>query len=224
MMGYYREFLSADRLRRAYEIAPPRVKRYLEEEVRHVLSRLRPTDRVLELGCGYGRVLAGIAAKARCAVGIDTSIGSLILARRELGGTLRFRLLVMDAAHLGFGSGVFDHVVCVQNGISAFHLDQRQLIGEAIRVTRPGGTVLFSSYADAFWEDRLAWFRLQAEEGLIGEIDEERTGNGEIVCWDGFTATTIGPDRFGELTAAVGAVARIEEVDGSSIFCEIPVE
>ncbi len=222
-MGYYREFLSADRLRRAYEIAPPRVKRYLEEEVRHVLSRLRSADQVLELGCGYGRVLARIAEKARCAVGIDTSIGSLILARRGLGRTKRYRLLVMDAAHLGFGSGVFDCVVCVQNGISAFHLDQPRLIGEAIRVTRPGGTVLFSSYADAFWKDRLSWFYLQAEERLIGEIDEERTGGGEIVCRDGFTATTVGPDRFRELAAAAGAAARIVEVDGSSIFCEILV-
>jgi SAM-dependent methyltransferase len=223
MMDYYRDYLSADRLRRAYDIAPPRVKRYLGEEVRHALSRLRSADRVLELGCGYGRVLAAIAATARCAVGIDTSIGSLVLARRELGRRPCIRLLAMDAAHLGFREGSFDRVVCVQNGISAFHRDQRRLVGEAIRVTRPGGAVLFSSYADAFWEDRLAWFRIQAGEGLIGEIDERLTGNGEIVCRDGFTATTVGPDRFGELAASVGATASIEEVDGSSIFCEIQV-
>lgn len=223
MMDYYRETLSADRLRRAYEIAPPRVKRYLEEEALHVLSHLRSNDRVLELGCGYGRVLARIAATAGCAVGIDTSMGSLLLARRNLGRTPRYRLLAMAAESLGFGSGVFDCVVCVQNGISAFHIDQLQLIGEAIRVTRSGGTVLLSSYAQSFWDDRLSWFRLQAGEGLIGEIDEERTGNGEIVCRDGFTATTVGPDRFRDLAEAIGVEARIVEVDGSSIFCEIPV-
>ncbi|HUV35776.1 MAG TPA: class I SAM-dependent methyltransferase [Patescibacteria group bacterium] len=222
-MDYYRETLSAGRLRRAYGIAPPRVRRYLEEEVRHVLGHLSPASRVLELGCGYGRVLARIAAWSRFAVGIDTSMGSLVLARRELGQSANYRLLAMDAAQLGFADGVFDCVVCVQNGISAFRVDERRLIGEAVRVTRPGGTILLSSYAEAFWDHRLAWFRIQADEGLIGEIDEERTGRGQIVCRDGFTATTFGPERFRELTASIGVDARMIEVDGSSIFCEIAV-
>ena len=52
----------------------------------------------------------------------------------------------MDAAALGFRDRVFDVVVCIQNGISAFKVDRRALIAEAIRVTRPGGSVLFSSY------------------------------------------------------------------------------
>ena len=222
-MQYYRETLSAERLRRVYEIATPRVRRYLEEEVRHVLSRLSPADRVLELGCGYGRVLGDIAERARIAVGVDTSMGSLLLARRELEQRPNHRLAAMDAACLGFRDGAFDCVVCIQNGISAFHVDQRLLLAEAVRVAKPGGIVLFSSYAGAFWDERLAWFRLQAKEGLIGEIDEERTGEGVIVCRDGFTATTVDPDRFKELASAIGVEARIVEIDGSSVFLEIPV-
>ena len=33
MGGYYENYLSADRLRLCYEIAPPRVQRYLEAEI-----------------------------------------------------------------------------------------------------------------------------------------------------------------------------------------------
>ena len=114
-----------------------------------------------------------------------------------------------------------DAVVCIQNGISAFHVNPLQLISEGVRVTRPGGVAIFSSYAASFWEERLNWFRLQAAEGLLGAIDEDRTKDGVIVCHDGFTATTVGSSQFRQLTASLNALVMITEVDNSSLFCEI---
>ena len=55
---YYAEKLSGQRLDRVYAIAGARVRRYLEAEIAHVRTLVRPGDRVLELGCGTGRVLA----------------------------------------------------------------------------------------------------------------------------------------------------------------------
>ena len=214
--GYYSDNLSAERLRRCYELAPPRVERYLEAEIAHVLGRLRPGELVLELGCGYGRVLGRLASRAGRAVGIDTSLESLRLARGENIG-----LACMDAAALGFLPGTFDVVVCVQNGISAFARDRRGLVEEALRVTRPGGKALFSSYDPELWPHRLEWFRLQAAAGLLGEIDEERTGDGVIVCRDGFRAETVGEIQFRELAKGLGAEVRLTVVDSSSLFCEL---
>ena len=54
----------------------------------------------------------------------------------------------------------------------------------------PGGRALFSSYSPKFWEHRLSWFREQADKGLLGAIDEEKTRDGLIVCRDGFVART----------------------------------
>ena len=65
----------------------------------------------------------------------------------------------MDAINLGFQDSIFDMVVCIQNGISAFHVDLRALIQETIRITKPGGKILFSTYSDKFWEQRLKWFQ-----------------------------------------------------------------
>ena len=81
--------------------------------------------------------------------------------------------------------------------------------------------VLFSSYSHRFWVERLKWFEIQAKEGLIGEIDYHATGNGVIVCKDGFRATTVDAGRFRSLAAALGLVPNIIEVDGSSLFCEL---
>jgi len=221
LKGYYSEKLSAERLRQVYELAPSRVKQYLEAEIRFVVDRMNPADLVLELGCGYGRVLARLAEKTERVAGVDTSLDSLVMARASGGIRGTVALLVMNAATLGFRDNCFDLVACVQNGISAFKVDQEQLMREALRVTRSGGRVLFSSYAEAFWADRLDWFRLQADHGLLGDIDEEATGNGVIVCKDGFRATTIGPEDFKALASKIAVTPVITEVDASSIFCEI---
>lgn len=222
MGDYYAQKLSAQRLRRCYELAPPRVKRYLEAEIEFVLARIEAGARILELGCGYGRVVQRLVVRTKNVVGIDTSAASLALAGETVGGSV-WGFLLMNALAPGFADRQFDLVICIQNGMAAFGVDRRQLIQEAVRITRKDGLVLFSSYAEQFWADRLAWFRIQARHGLIGEIDEEATGNGVIVCRDGFRAGTVNPAELAGLVADLNLCAQISEVDGSSIFLEIQV-
>ncbi len=221
MFDYYDEKLSASKLKHVYEVATPRVRQYLNAEIEYVLRQIGPHDAVLELGCGYGRVLPPLAERAKFVVGIDNSAQSLQLARRELAGWGNIGFARMDAASPGIGDQSFDAVLCIQNGISAFHVDRRRLVAEAIRITKRGGVVLFSSYADSFWEARLEWFEIQANAGLLGEIDHERTHDGVIVCKDGFTADTVRPQEFVELCAGFGVEIAIAEVDESSLFATI---
>ena len=221
MGSYYSQKLSGERLKLCYEIAPPRVKQYLEAEIEFLLDKVRPPDLILELGCGYGRVLSRLLSKVNTVVGIDTSFTSISLARNDLCNNPQCDLFVMDAIELGFRDRQFDMVVCIQNGISAFGVDQRKLIAEAMRVTHSGGAVLFSSYSERFWEDRIDWFRIQSKKKLIGEIDDEATGNGVIVCKDGFKASEVSPDDFIDLTSDLGIDPIITEVDNSSFFYEL---
>lgn len=216
--SYYRSKLSGSRLAEVYALAGPRVRQYLQAEIDHVAGFVNPGDRVLELGCGYGRVLEPLARIAGCGWGVDNAMQSLQRLRRQ--GGQRF-LAVMDAGHLGFQAQRFDLVVGIQNFISACKVAPRQLLRNCLRVTRPGGRILLSSYADRFWPHRLAWFKDQAEAGLLGPIDEEATGNGVIVCRDGFRATTFSPQAFQDLALSCRVRARVYVVDDSSLFCEI---
>jgi 2-polyprenyl-6-hydroxyphenyl methylase/3-demethylubiquinone-9 3-methyltransferase len=219
--GYYTDKLSAFKLKRCYELAPPRIKQYLDAEIRYVLEKINPDDSVIELGCGYGRVLSALVQKTDHVIGIDTSLDSLLLAKGLIGPSQKCGLLRMDAAHLAFSDQMFDVVICIQNGLSAFHVDPKDIIKESIRVIKPKGIVLFSSYSEKIWNDRLHWFQLQSEAGFIGELDYTKTRNGVIVCKDGFTATTISKEQFRLLTKNFHVTTRIVEVDESSLFCEI---
>lgn len=223
MGSYYAQKLAATRLQQVYDIAPDPVRRYLSAEIAYVQERMPPGCRVLELGCGYGRILKELAPRAGVLAGIDTSLASLRMAKDYLAACADVMLVQMDAIDLAFPPETFDLVCCVQNGISAFHVDQRQLMAAAVSVARPGGRVLFSSYAEAFWEDRLDWFRLQAQHGLLGAIDEAATGRGVIVCKDGFKATTVTPDQFRTLSQGLGDVVTVDTVAASSVFCDIRV-
>ncbi|MBA7595940.1 hypothetical protein ES703_02907 [subsurface metagenome] len=221
MSSYYKDKLSADWLKRCYEIATPRVRQYLEAEIGHVLEKINVGDTVLELGCGYGRVLSRLMHKAGLVIGIDTALNSLFLGWEMLGSISNCLLFNMDSVQLGFHDRIFDLVLCIQNGISAFHVDHRDLMRESIRVTKHGGTVLFSTYSNKFWKHRLEWFQLQSNAGLLGEYDKEKTHDGVIVCKDGFTAITVQPEQFLSLTEEFDVDAKIIEVDESSLFCEI---
>jgi SAM-dependent methyltransferase len=218
MHRYYEERLAADRLKRCYDLAPPRVEQYLHAEVDFVVEQLRPTDVVLDLGCGYGRTIHEFARAAAFVVGVDTSLDSLWMAREGLPPVRNCTVVGMDATRLGFAARSFERVVCIQNGISAFHVDQRELVREALRVLRLGGAAMFSTYSDRFWEHRLDWFERQAAAGLIGEIDRDRTHDGVIVCKDGFTSRTVRPDELHDVVADLDVKVDVEEVDGSSVF------
>ena len=151
---YYAKNLSADRLRLIYEIAGPRVRGYLQAEIDHLAGLIQPGDRILELGCGYGRVLAPLAAIAGQGWGVDISLNNIEMARAEHPG---LNLAVMDAADLEFEDGVFDLVFGVQNFISACKVPPQTLLKEALRVAEPGGRVMLASYAAEFWPHRLEW-------------------------------------------------------------------
>jgi len=221
---YYKDKLSASKLFKCYEIAPSRIKQYLDTEIQFVITNVRGADLVLELGCGYGRVLKTVSPFVSMIIGNDISRGSLELAKSYMEPCKNYRLLQMNASNMSFSPCVFDAVFCIQNGISAFGVDKKRLIAESIRVTKSDGVILFSSYSPKIWADRLDWFRKQSQIGLLGEIDEEKTGGGTIVCKDGFKATTINGSQFTELFREFELDASVIEVDESSIFCKVVKE
>jgi 2-polyprenyl-6-hydroxyphenyl methylase/3-demethylubiquinone-9 3-methyltransferase len=216
MNSYYSDTLSAKKLERCYEIAQPRIVRYLNAEIEYVMSFIKPTDRILELGCGYGRVLPTIEEITPSVVGLDTSLGSLLYGRSTMSDSIQ--LAQMTAETTAIQDNSFDVVICIQNGISAFKIDPVVLVRESLRIAVRGGKCLFSTYSDKIWEERLDWFRLQADEKLLGDIDWNKTERGTIVCEDGFVATTFSEDDFLRIARELGVSCETEEVDSSSLF------
>ena len=221
MDNYYSTLLNSNNLKKCYEIAPERVKQFLKSEIEFVVQKINKNDTVLDLGCGYGRVMIKLAEKVKKVVGIDISKDNIQLAEKFIENHTNCELHVMDATDLKFYDNCFDKVICIQNGISAFNVNPLKLMQEAIRVTKNGGILLFSSYSEKFWNHRLEWFQIQSDQKLIGEIDYAKTKDGVICCKDGFKAITYSMQNFLDLASQFNVNAKIHEIDNSSIFCEL---
>lgn len=217
MSNYYAQRLNATKLFQVYQTKHPRVERYLTEEIGFVRRRLQQNMSVLEVGAGYGRIIKALAPFAARLVGIDISEASVTIGREYLGECPNCNLQVMDAYDLHFDAE-FDVVLCLQNGLSAIKGPPISLIGQCLKVLVPGGRAYFSTYSEKFWPHRLAWFEEQAERGLLGAIDRDKTRDGVIVCQDGFVAVTFSMEQLEELGAASGCRYCLEEVDESSLF------
>ena len=156
--AYYSKKLSAEKLKKCYDLATPRIRQYLDEELKFVVELIPNNSLVLELGCGYGRIFTSILEKTNHITGIDNSIDSLFYGKALFKNEPGIRWIHMDASDIDFKDDSFDVVLCIQNGISALKVDPTRLIHDAVRITKPGGYAIFSTYASSFWEYRLLLF------------------------------------------------------------------
>ena len=101
---------------------------------------------VLEIACGTGRVTRHLRERFETDVSLvasDFNADMLQVAESNLNGQpIEFR--VEDAQDLSFPSESFDLVVC-QFGLMFFQ-DKRKGLSEVMRVLKPGGTFIFSTW------------------------------------------------------------------------------
>ncbi|MDL2263989.1 class I SAM-dependent methyltransferase [Synergistaceae bacterium OttesenSCG-928-I11] len=214
---YYDSNLHSMNLHEVYETKIPRIERYLDAEIEFVRGQLSGSERVLEIAAGYGRILRALSANAASLVGVELSPDSVTYGAEYLKDAPNCSLRVADV-HTMPVSETFDVVLALQNALSAVKGDAVAVVKKCVAMLGENGRAYFSSYAENFWEHRLAWFDEQAAKGLLGEVDRERSRDGVLVCKDGFTATTFRRSDFEALGDASGCDYRVTEVDGSSIF------
>jgi SAM-dependent methyltransferase len=101
--------------------------------------------RVLDLGCGYGRVLAELVESGfENVAGADTSVAMVERARRLVPG---IAIAQIQGVPTHYETGAFDAVLlfAVLTCIPRDH-DQRELMNEVMRLLAPGGVVYLSDF------------------------------------------------------------------------------
>ncbi|HMM95160.1 methyltransferase domain-containing protein [Phycicoccus sp.] len=159
--------------------------------VDHLVERVRAGggSRVLDAGCGTGRMARYVTDRGCSVVGVDLSPGMLAMARRDHPDLDVREGSLVD---LPFEDATFDGILF---WYSLIHLSDDELplaLAEAVRVLRPGGHVLLG---------------FQKGEGVfdVGAVLAERGHDVELVRWH------RGPKEVLDLLAAAGfeRVARL---------------
>lgn len=161
----------------------------------HGLIRLTRGQRIVDLGCGNGRLAILLAQSGNAVIGIDNSEEQIRLARSHpaaagplpAGGSLEFRHAPMEAT--GLSGGAFDSVILSQ---SLHHAAKpKEAIAESRRLLAPGGRILILdllAHGEEWMRDKFGDFWLgfsQADleawlkESGFADIHFEITGPGK---------------------------------------------
>src|SRR5215218_1498029 len=104
-------------------------------------ARIQPHERVLDVGCGAGAVLAPAARVAAAATGVELSPA---MAERARAAAPRAEVIVGDAASLPFDDGSFD--VVLSSFVVFFLPDPTEALSEWARVLAPEGRIVMSTW------------------------------------------------------------------------------
>ena len=152
---------------------------------------IRPTDHVLELGCGFGRSLPALSQAAARVSAVDISREMVETARRSCPAT-NVDFHVSSGEQLPFADASFDAVVCFATFDAMYQTDA---LLEISRVTRLEGRVLITGKNDNYHDDDDA--ALAAEEGARGKGHPNYfTDVGRLLANAGSFGFRIGAARY----------------------------
>lgn len=101
-------------------------------------------QRILDVGCGIGRIAAPLSLRGYAVTGVDIHVDALLKARQS---SPRARYVALDQRHIGRMRWVFDAALVLWNSIGFVdrRVDRETLAGCAA-VLRPGGKLLLDLY------------------------------------------------------------------------------
>lgn len=182
----------------------------------NLLAAAHPGLRVLDVGCGTGRVALALAMRGCDATGIDVNAAALAAADREAqhaGVALRCRFTAFDGVTLPFTGASFDVAVAVAL-LTVVHPAAARvaLLAEIRRVLAPGGSLHIADFApapdDPHYAARYERGRAETGEEFCFDVHDDdgrvlyrakhftQAEIETLIAAAGFTVETISVSRF----------------------------
>ncbi len=108
---------------------------------------LQENARVLELGCGNGKMSAALAEKAYELIALDFSLHACRLAKKKVAGFENANVLVADAGALPLAMHSVDTVIANHVLGHGLHDTRAAIVREVVRVLAPGGHFIFCDFS-----------------------------------------------------------------------------
>jgi len=175
--------------------------------VDEVAAYLGTRERVLDVGCGYGRIAHPLVVAGYQVIGLDISEPLLRYASATTAGrAVRLPLALADMSRMPFREASFDAVICLW---SAFYelvdtIDQAAALAEMKRVLVQGGLALIEGPLPPPGDDDLSADRIShgvvegiPMQGYVHDLEtlERRCAEAGIADYDVCVRDWAGRDR-----------------------------
>lgn len=172
-----REYYSADGVLDLYRRGTTDVGLW-DSEKTLFRQHFQPDDRIIDIGCGAGRIALGLCELGyRYVMGIDISKAMIKEARKVARfGEWSVSFKVGNALNLEFEDGLFDQAVFGFNGLMQIpgRENRLQALREIRRILSPGGRLIFTAHDrehirwKKFWkQQRKLWDEGRQDPRLI---------------------------------------------------------
>lgn len=138
---------------------PEGYKKAFDKEEEFLLENVPKDTIVLDVGCGFGRVIKLLAPQAKKIIGIDNDKKAIEDAKEYLKEFDNVEIFFEDAEKMHFEDKSFDVVLCVGATPVNFGETKKQIYSEIRRILKDKGLFLTSVYNEDALEDRLITYR-----------------------------------------------------------------
>lgn len=128
----------------------------IEKEL--LLRNISKDSVVLDIGCGFGRVVKSLAPHVKKIIGIDNDKEAIEKTKESVKDVNNVEIILEDAEELSFGDETFDVVDCMGGTISNLGDTKKKIFSEVKRVLKDGGLFFCSSWNDDALEERLKFY------------------------------------------------------------------
>jgi ubiquinone/menaquinone biosynthesis C-methylase UbiE len=199
------------------------------------LARPRPTDVLLDLGCGNGHHLCALGPEVARGIGIDLSPGMIELARARLRTSPSKADLTFEVDDAEKLKSIADQSIDLAICIGAFEhmLDKRAVLASIYRVLKFGGRFFcLTPRGDYVWYRTIAPLlglatkhlssdRMLTKGEFLELLDEARFRHSRFAPWTFIPRGDIPPAAAQLLTVldAIGRLSRLDSLRGGLSLC-----
>jgi len=149
---------------------PSEYKKYIEEEKRLIISKVKGENKILEAGVGIGRIIPFIAPKVKSFVGIDNA--SLMLDESKKTSkkykNVKIRKLDIEEISKNYSKDYFDYSLCIWNTLGNVK-NEVKVLSELSKVTSK--EIIITVYKKGTLKQRKKWYETVGIE--IKKIDKK---------------------------------------------------
>lgn len=127
---------------------PQEIQQFLDGESTFLEKQIPPAQIILEIGCGYGRLVRILSKNALSVAGVDFSKRALSEAAQYLRQIQNAKIFYMHAEKMTFPANTFDYVLCMDATFGNMPNLEESVLREMNRVCKPAGKIIVSVFSE----------------------------------------------------------------------------